>query len=130
MSQQLKRRRISIPAWRNWMSMCFFFQAVDGIRDVAVTGVQTCALPISGGDDRRQRGRGRRRRAGDRSAGRGRRSEERRVGNECRSRFGMDQYEHKVLLIKCDLKKYEGKWSLQGDFVVSQENIEDAVIRR
>src|SRR5256884_7698958 len=28
----------------------FFFQAEDGIRDVAVTGVQTCALPIS--DDR------------------------------------------------------------------------------
>src|SRR2546429_4387457 len=27
----------------------FFFQAEDGIRDVAVTGVQTCALPISVG---------------------------------------------------------------------------------
>src|SRR2546429_1192261 len=27
----------------------FFFQAEDGIRDVAVTGVQTCALPISFG---------------------------------------------------------------------------------
>ena len=26
--------------------MFFFFQAEDGIRDVAVTGVQTCALPI------------------------------------------------------------------------------------
>ena len=26
----------------------FFFQAEDGIRDVAVTGVQTCALPIYG----------------------------------------------------------------------------------
>src|SRR2546422_8171869 len=25
----------------------FFFQVEDGIRDVAVTGVQTCALPIS-----------------------------------------------------------------------------------
>src|SRR2546422_9418734 len=25
----------------------FFFEAEDGIRDVAVTGVQTCALPIS-----------------------------------------------------------------------------------
>ena len=24
----------------------FFFQAENGIRDVAVTGVQTCALPI------------------------------------------------------------------------------------
>src|SRR5699024_11727174 len=27
--------------------MCFFFQAEDGIRDRNVTGVQTCALPIS-----------------------------------------------------------------------------------
>src|SRR3712207_9473862 len=28
--------------------MCiFFFQAEDGIRDIGVTGVQTCALPIS-----------------------------------------------------------------------------------
>src|SRR5256884_1923005 len=29
-------------------SWLFFFQAEDGIRDVAVTGVQTCALPIFG----------------------------------------------------------------------------------
>src|SRR3712207_6943535 len=29
-------------------SIClFFFQAEDGIRDIGVTGVQTCALPIS-----------------------------------------------------------------------------------
>src|SRR5256884_519939 len=38
--------------WRTWL-LCvdrfFFFQAEDGIRDVAVTGVQTCALPIFGG---------------------------------------------------------------------------------
>ena len=27
--------------------MYFFFQAEDGIRDIGVTGVQTCALPIS-----------------------------------------------------------------------------------
>src|SRR5688500_19647932 len=27
--------------------MAFFFQAEDGIRDYKVTGVQTCALPIS-----------------------------------------------------------------------------------
>src|SRR5216683_4131615 len=27
----------------------FFFQADDGIRDLIVTGVQTCALPISAG---------------------------------------------------------------------------------
>src|SRR2546421_4109909 len=32
------------------VSFCFFFffQAEDGIRDLIVTGVQTCALPISG----------------------------------------------------------------------------------
>src|SRR5690606_39483544 len=29
-------------------SVCFFFQAEDGIRDFHVTGVQTCALPIYG----------------------------------------------------------------------------------
>src|SRR5256885_12119142 len=28
-------------------SLLFFFQAEDGIRDYKVTGVQTCALPIS-----------------------------------------------------------------------------------
>src|SRR2546422_4161855 len=33
----------------------FFFQAEDGIRDVAVTGVQTCALPISPPPGRRIR---------------------------------------------------------------------------
>src|SRR3712207_7359980 len=27
-------------------SVFFFFQAEDGIRDIGVTGVQTCALPI------------------------------------------------------------------------------------
>src|SRR2546429_611409 len=34
----------------------FFFQAEDGIRDVAVTGVQTCALPISGNPSREYNG--------------------------------------------------------------------------
>src|SRR2546430_5308268 len=29
------------------MPSFFFFQAEDGIRDLTVTGVQTCALPIS-----------------------------------------------------------------------------------
>src|SRR5690606_39803022 len=28
-------------------NVCFFFQPEDGIRDFHVTGVQTCALPIS-----------------------------------------------------------------------------------
>src|SRR5438093_13559382 len=32
----------------------FFFQAEDGIRDWSVTGVQTCALPISEGSPRRR----------------------------------------------------------------------------
>src|SRR5947209_2579684 len=33
----------------NWTCLWFFFfQAEDGIRDIGVTGVQTCALPISG----------------------------------------------------------------------------------
>src|SRR5690625_7641968 len=31
----------------NILSFLFFFQAEDGIRDGHVTGVQTCALPIS-----------------------------------------------------------------------------------
>src|SRR2546430_6005307 len=29
-----------------YWSVFFFFQAEDGIRDLTVTGVQTCALPI------------------------------------------------------------------------------------
>src|SRR5690625_7296255 len=33
--------------------LTFFYQAEDGIRDGHVTGVQTCALPISDEDDRR-----------------------------------------------------------------------------
>src|SRR3712207_6896412 len=32
----------------------FFFQAEDGIRDIGVTGVQTCALPISRGGGERE----------------------------------------------------------------------------
>src|SRR5437762_7615205 len=31
----------------SWVCFFFFFQAEDGIRDTSVTGVQTCALPIS-----------------------------------------------------------------------------------
>src|SRR5258707_12617292 len=33
----------------SFLELCiiFFFQAEDGIRDIGVTGVQTCALPIS-----------------------------------------------------------------------------------
>src|SRR3989442_9264932 len=92
----------------------FFFQAEDGIRDADVTGVQTCALPISrprGGRsarslapserveraDRPPRGRASRELRGTENRGvvrlvgvhaaRGVRSEERRVGKECRSRW-------------------------------------------
>src|SRR2546430_4282541 len=32
---------------RSVTTVFFFFQAEDGIRDLTVTGVQTCALPIS-----------------------------------------------------------------------------------
>src|SRR3712207_7323504 len=86
----------------------FFFQAEDGIRDIGVTGVQTCALPIyqaakkpsvqsagTGTGSTRPWPRSPPRRSssssGDgsersrvRAAGR---SEERRVGKECRSRW-------------------------------------------
>src|SRR5437016_6845874 len=33
--------------WERYKEFNFFFQAEDGIRDWSVTGVQTCALPIS-----------------------------------------------------------------------------------
>src|SRR2546429_5301143 len=82
-----------------------FFQAEDGIRDVAVTGVQTSALPICRNARPRTMARARSpatdawlapvvvlpltrkgpRRARD--ARRRARSEERRVGKECRSRW-------------------------------------------
>src|SRR5690348_17762700 len=75
----------------------FFFQAEDGIRDGRVTGVQTCALPISIRRADRSLRRTRRRRGTERanatvprSTCPGRypfRSEERRVGKECRSRW-------------------------------------------
>src|SRR5439155_2181 len=91
------------------LSFFFFFQAEDGIRDGHVTGVQTCALPISPGtlsarehyqtmfrewlvDVHRVpasypyrcpcRGR---------DPGCPARSEERRVGKECRSRWSAYQ---------------------------------------
>src|SRR3989441_3597415 len=97
-----------------WHLSFFFFQAEDGIRDKLVTGVQTCALPISlpraralcaGVPDERPGARQRPRHGADwhadpaRAARRhperqwplddlGReRSEERRVGKECRSRW-------------------------------------------
>src|SRR2546430_10203452 len=94
-------------------SVFFFFQAEDGIRDLTVTGVQTCALPISMAaslpDPALDGFSGRRRRRRQRplaleihtaqlpgedipnsvhAATHGEaRSEERRVGKECRSRW-------------------------------------------
>src|SRR2546430_17049778 len=52
------------------MLVCFFFffQAEDGIRDLTVTGVQTCALPIWSTGASRSTGR---RRAGSTSGGSG-----------------------------------------------------------
>src|SRR2546430_8672047 len=38
---------VGVPLGRRLGYLCFFFQAEDGIRDLTVTGVQTCALPIS-----------------------------------------------------------------------------------
>src|SRR3712207_8721337 len=94
-------------------SFCFFFQAEDGIRDIGVTGVQTCALPICGKRHAAHSGEvsvlstapyGYLYVRKQDSAGEGRfeilleearvvrqvfawRSEERRVGKECRSRW-------------------------------------------
>src|SRR2546428_8314730 len=89
----------------------FFFQAEDGIRDLIVTGVQTCALPISPLGPRPARalvlsgrvvaqGEFRSTTASDSVLARNlaqllgnfrdflpRRSEERREGKECRSRW-------------------------------------------
>src|SRR3989339_507693 len=65
-----------------------FFQAEAGIRYWSVTGVQTCALPIwragKAGWTSQPRSSARSRSS---SSPRSRRSEERRVGKECRSRW-------------------------------------------
>src|SRR2546427_4211876 len=82
----------------------FFFQAEDGIRDLTVTGVQTCALPILGLHVRRiweggiggghqveqhvvLAAQGDLAEAAAANTDPGLRSEERRVGKECRSRW-------------------------------------------
>src|SRR5690349_24797525 len=76
----------------------FFFQAEDGIRDLYVTGVQTCALPISTSTWKRTtsstpwpRPRARSRRAEELTEIALRRSEERRVGKECGSRWSAEE---------------------------------------
>src|SRR5260370_7376523 len=69
----------------------FFFQAEDGIRDSSVTGVQTCALPILRIVSTRLRIGAKHieiaLEAADEIRDFGCRSEERRVGKECRSRW-------------------------------------------
>src|SRR5690348_17985503 len=82
----------------------FFFQAEDGIRDGRVTGVQTCALPILGPRSIRTVTRSippratvtpvwpfRSARSRVASADR---SEERRVGKECRARGAPDEQQN------------------------------------
>src|SRR5437762_5753518 len=78
----------------------FFFQAEDGIRDTSVTGVQTCALPIYPLRFATTMEMSRWRTAGDAMATafgsrkpKPRRSEERRVGKECRSGGSWDYSE-------------------------------------
>src|SRR3712207_7752365 len=105
------------------MLLCFFFffQAEDGIRDIGVTGVQTCALPIFMGSgiaevaaragfgvrvvEPDEEGLERARRAIGRSVARGvaagkldeeERSEERRGGEEGRSRGSPDHLKKKT----------------------------------
>src|SRR5690625_4344914 len=43
-------QRFSVESPYTSFIVSFFFQAEDGIRDGHVTGVQTCALPISRGE--------------------------------------------------------------------------------
>src|SRR2546430_12741958 len=103
----------------------FFFQAEDGIRDLTVTGVQTCALPISSsipttgsrpsrsaagpswsGVTRARVPAGRRERRDPVDARQPlrrprSRSEERRVGEECRSRWSPDHLKKKNKIYSC-----------------------------
>ncbi len=43
--------------------------------------------------------------------------------------FGFDENKLKVLLIRSDIKKYKGKWSLLGDLVKPSEGLDDAAYR-
>lgn len=43
--------------------------------------------------------------------------------------FGFDENKLKVLLIRSDLKKYSGKWSLLGDLVFPGEDLDDSAYR-
>src|SRR5204863_5051565 len=81
--------------WSADVGQFFFFQAEDGIRDLYVTGVQTCALPISLFEELFQELLLKLARGGlglfALDLGADIRSEERRVGKECRSRWSSDQ---------------------------------------
>src|SRR2546430_8991300 len=46
-SAQRHGMALRIERWTELLDYFVFFQAEDGIRDLTVTGVQTCALPIS-----------------------------------------------------------------------------------
>src|SRR5699024_12131309 len=78
----------------SYLADAFFFQAEDGIRDRNVTGVQTCALPISGAaySVRGPRWLPRPRPIPESSE---ERSEERRVGKEWRSWWGPNDLKRK-----------------------------------
>src|SRR5690625_7601042 len=97
----------------------FFFQAEDGIRDGHVTGVQTCALPISPGARRGGHpGRGGARVDPVQDADPAvRRSEERRVGKECRSRRERYCYRKRSLEIKWNnhlMRQESSQWRGEG----------------
>src|SRR2546430_734305 len=44
--RRVRNRRQLNSLQNTWPYVYFFFQAEDGIRDLTVTGVQSCALPI------------------------------------------------------------------------------------
>src|SRR5437763_16178662 len=81
----------------------FFFQAEDGIRGTSVTGVQTCALPISSGAPPTSRCPPCRRSPSPPTCRRRQccRSEERRVGKECTSRWSRGDLTRKRRLASC-----------------------------
>src|SRR5437868_7761102 len=89
------RRGLLLLACQRSLICFFFFQAEDGIRDRNVTGVQTCALPIwvAVGAPAVQH-----ELPGPLALdehGVERRSEERRVGKECRSRWSPEHEKKK-----------------------------------
>src|SRR5205807_3173701 len=95
---EIVQERIVFEFSLELITTVFFFQAEDGIRDYKVTGVQTCALPISNWSPPRiENGLLIVSRFSARLQGRlhwprgsKRRSEERRVGKECRYRWSQE----------------------------------------